>query len=46
MTRRVFRSSLAAISVAALLVPLAWAAPAQTAPSKGPLFVTYYFLPG
>ena len=46
MTRRSFRWPLIVIAGMGLALPASWAAPTQMAPAKGPLTVTYYFLPG
>jgi hypothetical protein len=46
MGRRAWRISGAGFAVLAFLLGLSFAQQTQTAPAKGPLQVTYYFLPG
>ncbi len=46
MGRRTFRIPGAVIAVLGFLLGMPLAQQTQTAPAKGPLDVTYYFLPG
>jgi len=46
MGRRVLRISGAVMAVLGMVLGMSFAQQTQTAPSKGTLEVTYYFLPG
>jgi|GEM_PF-5743832 hypothetical protein len=46
MVKKVVRISGAAVAALGLMLGLLFAQPTQTAPAKGVLQVTYYFLPG